>query len=60
MSLALCWQEANVFLQSVISAFDRSDISLFHGIEILLAIPEYQVPLPGGSASSQNDTRNKG
>ena len=55
MSLALCWQEANSFPEAVISAFDRSDISLFHDIEILLAIPEYQVPLPGGSASSQND-----
>ena len=33
----------------------KSDISLFHEIEILLAIPEHKVPLPGGSSSSQND-----
>nr|WP_259547130.1 hypothetical protein [Heyndrickxia oleronia] len=28
---------------------------MFHDVEVLLAFPEYKVPLPGGNASSQND-----
>ena len=29
--------------------------AVFPGAELLLAIPEYQVPLPGGDSASQND-----
>jgi hypothetical protein len=32
-----------------------SDIDLFHDINILLAFPEYKVPLPGGTRPLQND-----
>lgn len=54
-ALAYCWQEADGFPTSVKRAFKNSDIDLFHEIEILLAIPEHKVSLPGGSRSSQND-----
>ena len=55
MSLAYCWQEANGFPASFQKAFKQSDIGLFKGVELLIAIPEYKVPLPGGSRPSQND-----
>jgi len=54
-ALAYCWQEANGFPACVNRAFRKSDIGLFHNVELLLAIPEHKVPLPGGSRSSQND-----
>jgi len=55
MSLAYCWQAANGFPNSVRKIFNKSDIKIFNGIEVLVAFPEYKVPLPGGSAASQND-----
>jgi hypothetical protein len=55
MSLAMCWQEADGFPESVKTVFKQSAHTLFHDTEMLLAIPEHQVPLPGGPASSQND-----
>jgi Domain of unknown function (DUF6946) len=39
----------------VAKAFQKSNISLFQNIEMLFAIPEHKVSLPGGSRSSQND-----
>ena len=54
-ALAYCWQEADGFPDCVKRAFRESDIDLFHEIEILLAIPEHKISLPGGSRSSQND-----
>jgi hypothetical protein len=54
-SLAYCWQEAEGFPECVKKAFSQSNISILHNIELLLAIPEYQVSLPGGSRPSQND-----
>lgn len=50
-TLAYSWQEASDFpteVQSVLAA-------QFPDIELLLALPEHQVPLPGGSRPSQND-----
>lgn len=55
MSLACCWQAANGFPESVRNVFNKSEIKIFHGIELIMAFPEYKVPLPGGSAASQND-----
>ena len=55
MSLAMCWQEADGFPDSVTTVFKQSDFKQLHDIELLLAIPEHKVPLPGGSAASQND-----
>jgi len=55
MSLAYCWQKANGFPNSVKKVFTKSNIKIFHEAKILVAFPEYKVPLPGGSAASQND-----
>jgi len=52
-TLAYSWQEAQGFpseVQAVLSAVEP-----FSDIELLLALPEHQVPLPGGSRPSQND-----
>lgn len=55
-ALAYCWQEANDFPQSVKRVFKNSGIKLFQDIELLLAFPEYKVPLkPYRSRPSQND-----
>ena len=54
-ALAYCWHEANGFPACVKRAFNKSDIDLLRKIEILFAIPEHKVPLPGGVRSSQND-----
>jgi len=55
MSLAMCWQEADGFPDTVTTVFKQSDFTQLHDIELLLAIPEHKVPLPGGSAASQSD-----
>ena len=54
-ALAYCWQEADGFPESVTNVFKKSGISLFENIELLLAFPEYKVPLPGGRRASQSD-----
>lgn len=54
-ALAYCWQEANDFPECVRNVFRKSGIGLFQNIELLLAFPEYKVPLPGGQRPSQND-----
>ena len=54
-ALAFCWQEADGFPDCVKRVFKKSGIDLFQNVEILLAIPEHKVSLPGGSRSSQND-----
>ncbi|MCJ7459500.1 MAG: hypothetical protein MUP17_10965 [candidate division Zixibacteria bacterium] len=56
-ALASCWQETekNDFPESVRRAFNKSGIGLFQNIELLLALPEYKVVLPGGEHPSQND-----
>lgn len=54
-ALAHCWQEANDFPEDVRKVFINSEIELFHDIEMLVAFPEWKVPLPGGRRASQND-----
>ena len=54
-ALAYCWQEAEGFPESVKRVFGGSGIKLFQDVELLLAFPEWKVPLPGGSRPSQND-----
>ena len=54
-TLAYCWQEANDFPRSVKKVFRDSKLKLFRDVELLLAFPEYKVPLPGGTTCSQND-----
>lgn len=50
-TLAYSWQEAHGFPSEVGSVL----ASAFPSVELLLALPEHMVPLPGGSRSSQND-----
>ncbi len=52
-TLAYAWQEAAGFPDEVQAVLSRSPS--FEGIELLLAIPEHQVSLPGGSRPSQDD-----
>jgi hypothetical protein len=54
-SLSYCWQEANDFPPEVRGVFQDSGISVFKGIKMLVAFPEYKVPLPGGKRASQSD-----
>jgi len=50
-TLAYSWQEAIGFPSEVASVLSPQ----FPSVELLLALPEHQVPLPGGSRPSQND-----
>jgi hypothetical protein len=54
-ALAYCWEEADGFPPSVRAAFAASAFPLFHKIDLLLALPEHKVPLPGGRRASQTD-----
>jgi len=54
-TLAYCWEEAHGLPSCVKEVFSKSGIPCLRDIELLLAIPEYQVPLPGGSRPSQSD-----
>ncbi len=54
-ALAYCWQEVEGFPESVKRIFKGSGIKLFRNVELLLAFPEWKVPLLGGSRPSQND-----
>jgi len=54
-SLAYCWQKANGFPRSVKRVFEDSGVNLFQDLELLVAFPEWKVPLPGGRRASQND-----
>ncbi|WP_194840956.1 DUF6946 family protein [Filobacillus milosensis] len=53
--LAYKWEAAENFPPSVKRVFEQSQIPLIQEVELLYGFPEYKVPLPGGSASSQND-----
>ena len=50
-TLANCWQDADGFPSSFASALREAELDL----ELLLALPEHRVPLPGGSRPSQTD-----
>ena len=52
-TLAYAWQEADGFPSDVHAILSASPH--FRDIKLLLAIPEHQVPLPGGSRPSQSD-----
>ena len=55
-ALAYAWQEADDFSHSVKRVFKNSGIKLFQDVELLLAFPEYTVPLkPYRSRPSQSD-----
>jgi hypothetical protein len=50
-TLAYSWQEADDFPPEVVAVL----LPQFPSVELLLALPEHQVALPGGSRPSQND-----
>jgi hypothetical protein len=54
-ALAHCWQGSADFPPSVQSAFESSKVDAFHGLTMLLGIPEHKVPLKGGGHASQTD-----
>jgi hypothetical protein len=56
-TLAYCWQENNDFPEEVKLIFSNSRISAFQNVELVVAFPEYKVPLPGGIRPSQNDKK---
>ena len=55
MTLARSWEEAGGFPTEVEAILHSSRQSALEGLEPLLIIPEYQIPLPGGSRASQTD-----
>jgi hypothetical protein len=54
-TLAHCWHENNDFPVEVRRIVSNSRISAFQSIELIVAFPEYKVPLPGGIRPSQSD-----
>ena len=54
-ALAYSWQESGGFPDEVKRVFSNSGIDIFQDIEIMVAFPEYKVPLPGGRRASQSD-----
>ena len=55
MTLARSWEAASGFPPEVDAILRSSRQSELEGLEPLLIIPEYQIPLPGGSRPSQTD-----
>lgn len=53
--LAHCWDGADGFPPEVAIVFRHCTAKVLANLISLLAIPEYQVPLPGGGHPSQND-----
>ena len=53
MSLAYCWEQSKGFPKRVKQAL--ATIPALKDLELILAIPEYKVVLPGGGAASAND-----
>jgi hypothetical protein len=54
-TLAYCWENADGFPPEVARLFSDSGIPCFQNVLLLLALPEYQVSLPGGRRASHND-----
>lgn len=54
-SMAYSWEDASGLPSEIASLFSASAEFEHQHPELLLAIPEYKVPLPGGSRESQND-----
>lgn len=54
-ALAHCWQESKDFPPEVRRVFRESVIHVFQDIEMLIAFPEFKIPLPGGRRASQSD-----
>lgn len=54
-TLAHSWEAGTSFPPEVQRVFEQSGEPLLAKLEPLLAVPEFKVPLPGGTRSSQND-----
>jgi len=54
-TIAHCWQDADGFPKCVQQVFDAAKRKPFLRLEVLLALPEHKVKLPGGSTPSQSD-----
>lgn len=54
-SLAYCWEAAQGLPREVAAALRTSEDAALREAELLLGVPEHQVPLPGGSRPSQTD-----
>lgn len=54
-ALASSWEDADGFPGEVKRVISECAFPILHDVEILHGFPEYQVPLPGGRAASQND-----
>jgi hypothetical protein len=54
-TLAHCWEAADGFPPEITHAFGQSVDPLLSNLTPLLAVPEFKVPLPGGTRASQND-----
>ena len=56
MSAAACWEESEPQLPDAVArVLDESSDSSISNLEMLMAIPEWEVELPGGETSSQTD-----
>jgi hypothetical protein len=56
MSLAGSWEAAAPsFPREVAASLDDAGVSDLAGLRLVVAIPEFKIPLPGGSRSSQTD-----
>ena len=53
--LAISWETAQGFPVEFQEVFQKGENADLRNLDLLLAIPEYQVDLPGGSRPSQND-----
>ncbi len=54
-TLAHCWENAPGLPLEIAKMFSESEIPGFEQVELLVALPEYKVELPGGERPSQND-----
>lgn len=54
-TLAHCWEAAEGFPPEIAVAFGQTHDPLLTNVTPLLAVPEFKVPLPGGTRASQND-----
>lgn len=56
MSAAACWEAASDrFPAEIEDAFERTPGTALASLELLLAVPEWKVDLPGGTRASQTD-----
>lgn len=56
MSAAACWEDAHPKLPAEVrTVLDSGNDAAIEGLELLAAIPEWEVALPGGERASQTD-----